>query len=81
VAAGAELIGPFEVLALGNRLGKIDVLNASRQAQVQENVVTIRVKMIGGELDAAAQRLLQALEASNFQEVGVLLRPRTKQDK
>lgn len=71
-----DIIGPFRVLSLGNRLGKTDVMNAARMSQAQENVMTIRVKTVGNNLDEDAQRLLNALEASGFQEVGVLLRPR-----
>jgi Flp pilus assembly protein CpaB len=78
-AAGhTEIVGPFKVLSIGNRLGKTNVLNASRVPQLQENIITVRVKMNGTSLDADSQRLLDALQNTNYREVGLLLRPRKK---
>lgn len=79
-AAGGrtQIIGPFKVLSIGNRLGKSDVLNAARVPQLQENIITVRVKMNGAFLDEDAERLLGAMQATNYREVGVLLRPRKK---
>lgn len=73
-----EIVGPFKVLSIGNRLGKTNVLNASRVPQLQENVITVGVKMSGNVLDDKAQRLLDAMQATNYREVGLLLRPRKK---
>lgn len=73
-----EIIGPFKLLSIGNRLGKTNVLNAARLPQLQENIITVRVKMSGTSLDEDAERLLEALQATNYREVGVLLRPRKK---
>jgi Flp pilus assembly protein CpaB len=73
-----EIVGPFKVLSVGNRLGKTNVLNASRVPQLQENIITVRVKMSGNTLDDHAQRLLDAMQATNYREVGLLLRPRKK---
>ncbi|HVW36913.1 MAG TPA: hypothetical protein VHB99_06395 [Pirellulales bacterium] len=79
-AAGGrtQIIGPFKVLSIGNRLGKTNVLNAARLPQLQENIITVRVKMNGAFLDEDAERLLDALQAANYREVGLLLRPRQK---
>lgn len=79
-AAGGrtEIVGPFKVLSIGNRLGKASVLNAARLPQLQENIITVRVKMNGAFLDEDAERLLDALQAANYREVGLLLRPRKK---
>ncbi|HET6880424.1 MAG TPA: hypothetical protein VFI31_09730 [Pirellulales bacterium] len=78
-AAGrTEIVGPFKVLSIGNRLGKTNVLNASRVPQLQENIITVRVKMNGTTLEADSQRLLDALQDTNYREVGLLLRPRKK---
>ncbi|HVA45473.1 MAG TPA: hypothetical protein VNH11_03730 [Pirellulales bacterium] len=78
-AAGhTEIVGPFKVLSIGNRLGKTNVLNASRVPQLQENIITVRVKMSGTTLDENSQRLLDALQTTNYREVGLLLRPRKK---
>ncbi|HUY90521.1 MAG TPA: hypothetical protein VMV10_17420 [Pirellulales bacterium] len=73
-----QIIGPFKVLSIGNRLGKTNVLNAARVPQLQENIITVRVKMSGAYLDEDAERLLDAMQATNYREVGVLLRPRKK---
>lgn len=77
-AGHTEIVGPFKVLSIGNRLGKTNVLNASRVPQLQENIITVRVKMSGATLDEDGQRLLDALQTSNYREVGLLLRPRKK---
>lgn len=79
-AAGGrtQIVGPFKVLSIGNRLGKTNVLNAARLPQLQENIITVRVKMNGAFLDEDAERLLDALQAANYREVGLLLRPRKK---
>jgi len=71
-----QIVGPFKVLSIGNRLGKTNVLNAARLPQLQENIITVRIKMNGAFLDEDAERLLDALQAANYREVGLLLRPR-----
>lgn len=73
-----QIVGPFKVLSIGNRLGKTNVLNAARLPQLQENIITVRIKMNGAFLDEDAERLLDALQAANYREVGLLLRPRQK---
>jgi hypothetical protein len=73
-----ETIGPFRVLAVGNRLGKPNVHNA-RMAQVQENVITIPIKYAtNGELDPLSKRLTDALFGTNARDVRVSLRPKTE---
>ena len=74
----AELIGPFRVLSLGNRLGSADVLKASGVAQMQENVMTVSVTVENGQLDPKAAKLWKLLQASGFRQVGVLLHPRVE---
>jgi len=71
-----ETIGPFRVLALGNRLGSPEVLRAAGLSPTQENVMAIAVKTDkSGALDAAGQKLSDALRAANFQHVQVFLHP------
>jgi hypothetical protein len=73
-AAATRTIGPFKVLSLGNRLGTAEVLRAARIAQVQENVMGIRVRVKqNGDLEDDAQQLWDQLTATNFRGVGVLL--------
>jgi Flp pilus assembly protein CpaB len=70
-----EVIGPFKVLALGNRLGSAEVMQAAKIPQLQENVITVRVKMEGDKLEPKAQKLWDLLKLTNFRQVGVLLHP------
>jgi len=78
-AAGnrVETIGPFRVLSVGNRLGSADVLKASGSSQMQENVMTIAVKMQGDQLEPKAAKLLTMLQSGGFRQAGVMLHPRT----
>ena len=83
LAAGAgrpgpatEIIGPFDVLSLGNRLSSTEVMKASRIPQTQENVMTIRVKNRGGQPEPKAEKLFNLLNATNSRGVGVILHPR-----
>jgi Flp pilus assembly protein CpaB len=71
----SEIIGPFRVLSLGNRLGSAEVMQANHIPQVQENVMTISVRVVGEELEPKAKKLWEALRRSNFRGVGVLLHP------
>jgi len=69
--AGHETVGPFKVLALGNRLARTDTSRAARQQVLQENVIGILAKMENGKLEARAARLLTLLEATGFRQVWV----------
>jgi hypothetical protein len=72
-AGPVETIGPFKVLALGNRLGDPEVMKAAKQPQVQENVLAIRVSnRVAGERQRA-EKLWGMLQATNFRQVGVTL--------
>ena len=76
---GTEVVGPFKVLSVGNRLGSAEVMKAAHLAQMHENVLTISVTVDEqGNLEAKAQRLWDLLRASNSQGVGILLHPRTR---
>jgi len=72
-----EIIGPFKILSIGNRLGSVDVMRANKIPQTQENVIIISVKVVDGQLEPKAQKLWSMLQATNFQQVGFLLHPRT----
>ncbi len=71
-----ENIGPFKILALGNRLGSPEVMRAAKMPQIQENVLGIRVSdHVAGERDKA-DKLWGLLQATNFRQVGVELHNR-----
>jgi hypothetical protein len=74
-SSSTEIIGPFRILALGNRLGTQDVLRASGVTASQENVMAVAFKIVAGEFDEKGQRLLESLRLTNFQQVQVLLHP------
>lgn len=79
-AGGSEIIGPFRVLSLGNRLGSEEVMKANHIQQVQENVMTISVEVVGDELEPKAKKLWDMLRRTNFRGVGVLLHPRSERE-
>lgn len=71
-----ETIGPFTILALGNRLGSTDVMRAGKMQQMQENVLAIRVSdHVAGERQRA-ETLWSLLQATNFRNVGIKLHNR-----
>ena len=77
-----QMIGPFTIRSLGNRLGSRDVMKASRLSQVQERQVgiVVVVEEVDGEerLQPKAAQLLERLQQSNYRNVGVALHPRSK---
>jgi hypothetical protein len=77
-AGASDAIGPFTILALGNRLGSLDVMRAAKMQPVQENVLAIRVSPhVPGETDRA-EKLYALLQSSNFRQVGIQLHSKTK---
>ncbi len=70
-----ETIGPFRILALGNRLGSQEVLRAAGMSPSQENVMAVALKFEKGEFDERGQKLLETLRLTNFQQVQVILHP------
>lgn len=75
-----EIVGPFRILALGNRKGDPQIAKAYGQRFGSENVLAISVKMRGSSLDPRAQRILDVLATSNFKGVQVLLHPATENE-
>ena len=73
-----EIIGPFKILALGNRLGKTEVMKAAKIPQVQENVIMVSVKVVDNELEPKAQKLWGLLQVTGSQQMGILLHPRKR---
>ena len=74
-SASMEIIGPFRILALGNRLGSQEVQKASGISASQENVLAVAVKIANGEFEPKAQRVLDVLRMTNFQQVQIILHP------
>jgi len=78
VPSTEEIIGPFRILALGNRKGQPELARAAGVRPGSENVVAISVEIRGNELEPKAQRILDILAMSNFKGVQVLLHPSTE---
>ena len=77
----AEIIGPFRILALGNRKGRRDVRKAAGLSSGAENTLAISVIVDkNGHLEARAQQLSQILQLTNFQGVQALLHPASEQE-
>jgi len=80
--ATVPMVGPFRVLAVGNRLSSADVMKAAGVAQTQENVMTISIGRVRGgggtksRLDDRTIELLGYLRATNYRGMGVTLHPR-----
>jgi len=78
----SRIIGPFTVLALGNRLGSAEVMRAAKIRQVQENVMLVKVVMDEqGRLESPANELLGLLEATGSRPLGYFWRPRREEAK
>lgn len=80
-SSAMEIVGPFRIISVGNRLGSADVLGAARIPQVQENVVTIAVTLEHDQLEPRAQKLWSLLRANDGRQLGLLLHPRKKRDR
>jgi Flp pilus assembly protein CpaB len=75
---GVEIIGPFRVLSVGNRLGNADVMQAAKLQQTQENVLTIAVRYENGKLQPTAARLQRIIDQSNSRPLIYQLHSRTQ---
>jgi len=72
---GVELIGPFTVASVGNRLGSTGALRASRKSQVQERQIGIVVKTEGDQYERQAMKLIEQITRNNSRNIGVVLHP------
>lgn len=80
-ASSDDMIGPFTVLALGNRLGSAEVMRAAKIRQVQENVLIIKVTIqADGSMEPRAQALRKLLERTQNRPLGYLWRPALAED-
>lgn len=68
-----EVIGPFRILALGDRRGSTEVAKAAGQRTGAENVIAVGVEMRGAGLEPKAARISELLALTNFKGVQVLL--------
>ena len=73
VGQPSEVIGPFQILAIGARREPINVQQAFRGRGGTETTLTIVAKLTNGQLDPLTTRLSLALGARNRQGLIVLL--------
>lgn len=78
VAGGDEIIGPFKILALGNRKGRPEVAKAAGQSSGSETTLTLIAQFPDKKLERKAQRIFQVLEQTGFKGVQPLLHPAGK---
>jgi len=75
-----EVLGPFTVASVGNRLGRAEVFRAARMPRAQENVIGIRVTLdSAGNLPPEVAKLMQMLELTNYRPVGLMLHGRAEE--
>ena len=72
-ASTPEVIGPFQILAIGSRREPINVQQAFRGRQGNETTLTIVAQLTNGQLDPLTARLSAALSVRNRQGLIVLL--------
>lgn len=67
-------IGPFRVKSLGDRLGTLDVMKASRRSPIQERQVGIVVDVNKPEEVERAKRLRDHLATGDYRNIGIILK-------
>ncbi len=73
-SGGVEVLGPFEVVSVGSRLGSLEVARAARLPQTQENVIGIRVNFDRqGNLPPEVIKLKRLLDLTANRPVTVVL--------
>lgn len=78
--ANSELVGPFRILSLGDRLGSYEVSVASGAPRARENVLGIAVRRVGEGIDPRAEKLVRWMAQPNFRQAGVVLHPRVEDE-
>ena len=73
----SELVGPFRVLSLGDRLGSHEVNVAVKGSRARENVMGIAVEKRGEGIDPKAEKLVRWMAQPDFRQAAVVLHPRT----
>jgi len=73
------IIGPFRLLAVGNRRGSVEVQKASGQRAGSESSIGISFKMLeNGQPEAQAVELKRLYSRTNGKGVQILLHPKAK---
>ncbi len=72
----SELVGPFRVLSLGDRLGSYEVSVATGGNRARENVMGVAVTKTATGIDPRAEKLVRWMGQPNFRQAAVVLHPR-----
>jgi Flp pilus assembly protein CpaB len=70
-----EILGPFRILALGNRKGSPETARVAGQRYGSENVMAVSVRIEGTQLENKAKKIFNIVAMTNFKGVQVLLHP------
>lgn len=70
---GAERIGPFRIKSLGDRLGTLEVMKATRRAPMQERQLGIVIDTTKPEEVERAKRLRSRLARGDYRNIDVIL--------
>lgn len=70
-----EILGPFRILALGNRKGTPETARLAGQRFGSENVMAVSVRINGTQLEDKAKKIFEVVAMTNFKGVQVLLHP------
>lgn len=73
VVTGPERIGPFRIKSLGDRLGSLDVMKATRRAPMQERQLGIVIDTTKPEEVDRAARLRSRLASGDYRNIDVIL--------
>ena len=68
-----RVIGPYRILAMGNRFGAADRQKAAGGGTIQESMMSVAVTVKDGRLDKKGEELEEVRASTNFQNVQVLL--------
>jgi len=74
----SEIIGPFRILEIGSRTGRPEVQKAAGARGGNETSITVVAKMVGGKLEAKAQRITDIVRTTRSQGLQVMLHPKKK---
>lgn len=75
-AGETEIIGPFRVISVGQRLGSNNVSRASGVRGGNSNTLGIAIKRVGKGFEPSAEKLRNRVISVGFRHAGVLLHPR-----
>lgn len=81
-STSTTVIGPFQVISLGARMGSTDVMKANNQPTGQQHLLSIRVRRDkDGRLEPQAELLFQYLASTNNSPLQVVIHPASLKNK